>query len=748
MLLRVQLLRRRFTATLIVVGLVAFTGCATVPDRPQVIVTGDAVVDGNAQRAAAPVKDRALWDFRVAASALRAANPAEAKLRLDDALPLIGGILANDADAKRARGLFSAESTKTFIGEPYERVMAYYYRGLLFWRDGQPDNARACYRSGQLIDSDAEAVDNKSDYVLLDYLDGFASAKLAGDGSDAFARAQANAKGKTLPPYDPAANVLIFAEFGRGPRKYSGGEYGEQLKFFTKDSAAHSATLAVNGEIYNHKALEEELTQPYAFQTGSDCEIINALYREGGDDPDAIEAWLERLNGIFAFALWDAAKGRVLIARDPMGVCPLYWGHDREGRLRVASEMKSLAGECADVAQFPPGHWYDSAHADSKSSGSRPALRKYYERPWRDYAAVEGIDADLQSLREAFERAVHRQLMTDVPYGVLLSGGLDSSLVAAVAARYARHRVEDDDRSEAWWPRLHSFAIGLHGSPDLAAATIAAEALGTVHHGFEYTFAEGLDALPEVIRHIETYDVTTIRASTPMYLLARRIKAMGVKMVLSGEGSDEVFGGYLYFHKAPNAREFHDELVRKLDALHNYDCLRANKSMMAWGVEPRVPFLDREFLNVAMGFDTRHKMVGARGAGTVSNGRRIEKAVLREAFDGCLPDEILWRQKEQFSDGVGYGWIDGLKAHAEAQVSERELAAAARRFPINPPQSKEAYLYRTLFERHFPTPAAAETVPGGKSIACSSPAAIAWDAAFANAADPSGRAMAGIHKAA
>jgi asparagine synthase (glutamine-hydrolysing) len=496
--------------------------------------------------------------------------------------------------------------------------------------------------------------------------------------------------------------------------------------------------LAVNGEIYNHKTLEGELQQPYEFQTGSDCEVLSALYREADGDADAISAMLERVNGIFAFALWDAARGTALISRDPVGVCPLYWGHDREGRLRVASEMKALADHCADVAQFPPGHWYDSA------SG---ALVRYYRQPWRDYAQVEGVQADLAALREAFEAAVHRQLMTDVPYGVLLSGGLDSSLVAAVAARYARHRVEDGDRSEAWWPRLHSFAIGLKGSPDLAAAEVAAKALGTVHHGFEYTFEEGLDAVPEVIRHIETYDVTTIRASTPMYLLARRIKAMGVKMVLSGEGSDEVFGGYLYFHKAPNAREFHDELVRKLDALHNYDCLRANKSMMAWGVEPRVPFLDRAFLDVAMAFDAQHKMVGAPlpGAGA---GRRIEKGVLRAAFEGVLPEEILWRQKEQFSDGVGYGWIDGLKAHAEAQVSDRELAAAARRFAHNPPQTKEAYWYRSLFERHFPAPAAAETVPGGKSIACSSPAAIAWDAAFANAADPSGRAVAGVHAAA
>jgi asparagine synthase (glutamine-hydrolysing) len=495
-------------------------------------------------------------------------------------------------------------------------------------------------------------------------------------------------------------------------------------------SADGELALAVNGEIYNHRELKKELEQPYEFLTGSDCEVINALYRE--DQP---ASFLNRLNGIFAFALWDKVAGRALIARDPMGVCPLYWGHDREGRLCVASEMKAISSLCADVAQFPPGYYYDSATGE---------LVQYYRKPWREYDATQDVEVSKQELREAFERAVHRQLMTDVPYGVLLSGGLDSSLVAAVAARFARNRVEDDDVSEAWWPRLHSFAIGLKGSPDLAAAEIAGKALGTVHHGFEYTFEEGLDALPEVIRHIETYDVTTIRASTPMYLLARRIKAMGVKMVLSGEGSDEIFGGYLYFHKAPNAREFHEELVRKLDALYNYDCLRANKSMMAWGVEPRVPFLDVEFMDVAMKMDARFKMIDKASPGAA----RMEKGILREAFEGYLPDSILWRQKEQFSDGVGYGWIDGLKAHAEARVTDRELAAAVKRFPINPPLTKEAYYYRSLFEEFYPGPAAAETVPGGKSIACSSPAAIAWDASFASAADPSGRAIAGVHNAA
>ncbi|KJV37123.1 asparagine synthase B [Luteibacter yeojuensis] len=478
--------------------------------------------------------------------------------------------------------------------------------------------------------------------------------------------------------------------------------------------------LAVNGEIYNHRELRA--ASDYAFTTGSDCEVINALYREHGAD------FLGKLNGIFAFALWDAAKGRVLIARDPVGVCPLYWGHDRQGRLCVASEMKSLVGVCADVAPFPPGHVHDSATGETT---------RYWVPAWRDYDATAGKVLAPKDLRTAFEAAVHRQMMTDVPYGVLLSGGLDSSLVAAVAAGFARRRVEDDDRGEAWWPRLHSFAIGLEGSPDLKAAEVAAEALGTVHHGFVYTFEEGLDALPEVIRHIETYDVTTIRASTPMFLLARRIKAMGVKMVLSGEGSDEVFGGYLYFHKAPNAREFHEETVRKLDALHYYDCLRANKSMAAWGVEARVPFLDTEFLEAAMAFDAEAKMVARKG---------IEKGILREAFEGALPDSILWRQKEQFSDGVGYGWIDGLKAHAEAMVSDREFAAAAARFPVNTPATKEAFFYRTIFEKHFPGEACAATVPGGKSIACSSPAALAWDPSFAAAADPSGRAVRGVHQ--
>ncbi|HEX7324990.1 MAG TPA: asparagine synthase B [Rhodanobacteraceae bacterium] len=478
--------------------------------------------------------------------------------------------------------------------------------------------------------------------------------------------------------------------------------------------------LAVNGEIYNHGALRAD--SGYDFTTGSDCEVINALYAAG--DPD----FVGRLNGIFAFALWDRTRRRYLIARDPIGVCPLYWGHDAAGRLCVASEMKALVGVCADVAEFPPGHVY--------SSDDR-ALRRYYVRPWRAYAATRGRHVTPGALRSALERAVHRQLMSDVPYGVLLSGGLDSSLVAACAAKFARERIEDNDASEAWWPRLHSFSIGLAGSPDLAAADLAARALGTVHHGIVYTLQEGLDALPDVIRHIETYDVTSIRASVPMYLLARRIKAIGIKMVLSGEGSDELFGGYLYFHKAPSAEAFHTETVRKLDALHAYDCLRANKSMLAWGVEARVPFLDLEFVDVAMGIDAAAKMAGPG---------RIEKAVLREAFAGALPDAILWRQKEQFSDGVGYGWIDGLKAYAARSVTDREFAGAATRYPVNPPETKEAYCYRRIFEKCFPGDACARTVPGGRSIACSTPAALAWDPAFAGMADPSGRAVRGVHR--
>ncbi len=479
--------------------------------------------------------------------------------------------------------------------------------------------------------------------------------------------------------------------------------------------------LAVNGEIYNHRDLEAGLAEPWEFQTRSDCEVILPLWRKKGAD------FLNDLNGIFAFALYDRDADRYFIARDPIGVMPLYMGRDEHGQVFVASELKALVGVCRSIEEFPPGHYLDSEVGEPK---------RYYEPGWRSYEAVEGVEAEPAAIRAALEAAVERQLMCDVPYGVLLSGGLDSSLITAVAHDFYRMRVEDDRRSEAWWPQLHSFAIGLEGSPDVTAARVAAQAIGTIHHEFSYTVQEGLDALSDVVHHIETFDVTTVRASTPMYLLARRIKAMGIKMVLSGEGSDEIFGGYLYFHKAPDAREFHEETVRKLDQLHLYDCLRANKSLAAWGIEGRVPFLDREFLDVAMGFDAAHKMCGDG---------RMEKHILRDAFTGSLPDEILWRQKEQFSDGVGYSWIDSLRDLAEREVSDRQLERAAYRFELNPPATKEAYLYRSIFESHFPGDAAAACVPAAKSIACSTPAALAWDAAFANQADPSGRAVRGVH---
>jgi asparagine synthase (glutamine-hydrolysing) len=472
-------------------------------------------------------------------------------------------------------------------------------------------------------------------------------------------------------------------------------------------SADGKLVLTVNGEIYNHRELRGECGD-YAFQSDSDCEVISALYAAHG------AGFVDRLEGIFAFVLWDRERQRYLVARDAIGVCPLYFGRDAAGVLHVASEMKALVGACEDIAVFPPGHVLDS----------RVGVPVPYWRPrWRDFEATRGAEIAPRALRATLEGAVRRQLMSEVPYGVLLSGGLDSSLVAACARR-------------ATTGALHSFVIGLEGSPDLAAARIASEAIGTTHHEFVFTVAEGLDALPDVIRHVETYDVTSIRASTPMFLMARKIRSLGVKMVLSGEGADEIFGGYLYFHKAPSARAFHEECVRKLDALHLYDCNRANKAMAAWGVEARVPFLDRDFLAVAMGMDAVHKRAGHG---------RMEKAVLREAFAGVLPDAILWRQKEQFSDGVGYAWIDALKAHAEATIVDAELADAESEFPINPPLTKEALWYRRIFAKNFPGDACARTVPGGKSIACSTPTAIEWDAAFAAAADPSGRAVAGVH---
>ncbi|MBO2675488.1 asparagine synthase B [Shewanella algae] len=481
--------------------------------------------------------------------------------------------------------------------------------------------------------------------------------------------------------------------------------------------------LAVNGEIYNHKELKAELGDKYSYQTNSDCEVILALYQEYGCD------FLDKLNGIFAFVLYDKAKDCYLIGRDHMGIIPLYTGRDTSGNLYVASEMKALVPVCKTVEVFSPGHYLFSED---------DAPVQYYRRDWRDYEAVAQNSASSEELREALEAAVKRQLMSDVPYGVLLSGGLDSSVISAITQTFAKRRIEDNDASDAWWPQLHSFAVGLKGAPDLAAAQKVADAIGTIHHELHFTFQEGLDAIKEVIYHLETYDVTTIRAATPMYLMARKIKAMGIKMVLSGEGADELFGGYLYFHKAPNARAFHEELVRKLDKLHLYDCLRANKAMAAWGLEARVPFLDKEFMDVAMRLNPEAKM---------SRDGRIEKHILRQAFEHKLPAEVAWRQKEQFSDGVGYSWIDGLKEHAAAQVEDKELANARFRFPHNTPETKEAYFYRCFFEEHFPLESAALTVPGGKSVACSTPEALAWDESLSGIIDPSGRAVRSVHTA-
>ncbi|MCZ4295972.1 MULTISPECIES: asparagine synthase B [Vibrio] len=479
--------------------------------------------------------------------------------------------------------------------------------------------------------------------------------------------------------------------------------------------------LAVNGEIYNHKEIRARYEGKYDFQTDSDCEVILALYQDMGAD------LLEELNGIFAFVLYDEEKDQYLIGRDHIGIIPLYQGYDEHGNYYVASEMKALVPVCKTVSEFPPGSYYSSTDSEPQ---------RYYIRDWNEYAAVQGNSSSKEELKEALEAAVKRQLMTDVPYGVLLSGGLDSSITSAVAKRFAAMRIEDDEKSEAWWPQLHSFAVGLEGAPDLKAAREVAEKIGTVHHEMTYTIQEGLDAIRDVIYHIETYDVTTIRASTPMFLMGRKIKAMGIKMVLSGEGADEIFGGYLYFHKAPNAQEFHEETVRKLLALNMFDCARANKSLAAWGVEGRVPFLDKEFIDVAMRLNPADKMCG--------NGK-MEKHILRECFEHYLPDSIAWRQKEQFSDGVGYSWIDTLKEVAEAKITDQQMETASYRFPYNTPTTKEGYVYREIFEELFPLPSAAECVPGGPSVACSSAKAIEWDESFKNMADPSGRAVKSVH---
>ena len=487
---------------------------------------------------------------------------------------------------------------------------------------------------------------------------------------------------------------------------------------FSKDG---KLVLAVNGEIYNHREIRKHFEGKYEFITHSDCEVILALYREKGPD------FLEDLNGIFAFALYDVEKNCFLIGRDHIGIIPLYQGWDSDGAYYVASELKALEGHCNKIEEFLPGQYLYSPDGETT---------KWYTRDWMDYATVKDNLSDVQKLRRALEDAVERQLMSDVPYGVLLSGGLDSSIISAVAKKFAAKRIETDNKDDAWWPQLHSFAIGLEGSPDLAAARNVAKHIDSIHHEINYTVQEGLDAIRDVIYHIETYDVTTVRASTPMYLLARFIKSMGVKMVLSGEGADEIFGGYLYFHKAPNAEEFHKETVRKLNKLHQYDCLRANKSLASWGVEGRVPFLDKEFMDVAMRLNPNDKMAG--------NGK-MEKHILRKAFEEYLPQEIAWRQKEQFSDGVGYNWIDTLKAIASEKVSDEQMANVKYRFPINPPLTKEEYVYRTIYSELFPSDSAAQCVPSVPSVACSTPIALEWDEAFRKNADPSGRAVKTVH---
>lgn len=479
--------------------------------------------------------------------------------------------------------------------------------------------------------------------------------------------------------------------------------------------------LAANGEIYNHRDLRKQLKTVYNFQTESDCEVILALYKEKG------VGFLDDLNGIFGFAIYDVVEDEYLVARDHMGIIPLYIGWDQKGTFYVASELKALEGVCAKIELFPPGHYLSSK--DGK-------LVKWYSREWTAFDAVKENKTCIAEIKEALEAAVHRQLMSDVPYGVLLSGGLDSSITSAIAKKYSQKRIETDDASEAWWPQLHSFSVGLEGSPDLAAAKKVAAHIGTVHHEIKFTIQEGLDAIRDVIYQLETYDVTTVRASTPMYLMARVIKSMGIKMVLSGEGADELFGGYLYFHKAPNAKEFHEETVRKLSKLHQYDCLRANKSLAAWGIEGRVPFLDKEFIDVAMNINPQDKMI---------NGERMEKWVLRKAFEDVLPESVAWRQKEQFSDGVGYSWIDTLKEVVAAEVTDEQLANAKYKFPIQTPTSKEEFYYRSIFAEHFPSDTAALSVPQEASVACSTQIALEWDEAFKNMNDPSGRAVAKVH---
>ena len=484
----------------------------------------------------------------------------------------------------------------------------------------------------------------------------------------------------------------------------------------------NTKAIAVNGEIYNHLELRDNFAKDYKFRTDSDCEIILALYKKNKYD------FLNQLNGIFAFALYDSDNDTYFIARDHMGIIPLYIGWDEKGTLYVASELKSLEGVCSKIELFPPGHYLESNKGD---------YVKWYNPEWVEFNNVSDATTSISELHDSLSSAVKRQLMSDVPYGVLLSGGLDSSITSALAKRFSSKRIESGDTQDAWWPQLHSFSVGLEGSPDLKAAKVVSDHIGTIHHEIIFTIQEGIDALRDVIYHLETYDITTVRASTPMYLMARAIKSLGIKMVLSGEGADELFGGYLYFHKAPSAEEFHNETVRKLNKLHQYDCLRANKALAAWGIEGRVPFLDKEFIEVAMNINPKDKMI---------NKDRIEKWVIRKAFEEYLPDEVLWRQKEQFSDGVGYSWIDSLKDLVSKEITDEQMESASKKYPINPPQNKEEYYYRRIFEEHFPSDAAAKSVPSVPSVACSSPEALKWDESFQNQNDPSGRAISNVHK--
>ena len=495
---------------------------------------------------------------------------------------------------------------------------------------------------------------------------------------------------------------------------------------FSKDQ---KLILAANGEIYNHRSIRQQFEGKYEFQTQSDCEVILALYQEKGVD------FVDDLNGIFGFALYDVDKDEYFVARDHMGIIPLYIGWDEHGTFYVASELKALEGYCTQIELFPPGHYLSSKDGQ---------FVKWYQRDWMAYDAVKDNETVIENLRQALEDAVHRQLMSDVPYGVLLSGGLDSSITSAIAKKYAERRIEADDKEQAWWPQLHSFSVGLEGSPDLAAAQKVADHIGTIHHEIKFTIQEGLDAIKDVIYNLETYDITTVRASTPMYLMARVIKSMGIKMVLSGEGADEIFGGYLYFHKAPNAQEFHEETVRKLDKLHMYDCNRANKSLAAWGIEGRVPFLDKEFMDVAMRINPQDKMIDGEPLDLRSR-QAMEKWVIRKAFESYLPESVAWRQKEQFSDGVGYSWIDTLKDVVEKEVSDEQLANSKFKFPIQTPTTKEEYYYRTIFTSHFPSDAAARCVPQEPSVACSTKIALEWDEAFKHMNEPSGRAVAKVH---